>query len=260
MARRIRRHVLAQSFRAGVGHIGCALSVADLIATLYARTLQIDAPESPARDRFILSKGHAALALYAALEERGWLPAPGIAAYLTDGSWLGVHPSHHVRGIEFSTGSLGYGPGFGAGCALAARLAAAPWRTVVLVSDAECAEGSIWETAAFAAEHELGRLTVIVDVNGQQALGATPAALHADALAARWRAHGWRVLDVDGHDCGALEAALANRGEFRGAPGVVLARTVFGRGVSFMERRLEWHYRPMSGDDYERASAEVEAT
>ncbi len=260
LARRIRRAVLDHAHRAGVGHIGSALSVADLLAALYARVLHVPAPEAPERDRFILSKGHAALALYAALDAIGFLPPPGLAGYLADGALLGVHPSHRVPGIEFSTGSLGYGPGFGAGCALAARSRGEPWRTVVLVSDAECAEGSVWETAAFAAEHGLAALTVIVDLNGQQALGATPVALQEEALAARWRACGWNVLSIDGHDPAAIAASVRPRGGMRGAPRAVLARTVFGRGVSFMEGQLDWHYRPMSADQYRAAGAEVDAS
>lgn len=258
MARRIRRAVIRHAHRAGVGHIGCALSVADIVATLHAGALALAGGEGAQRDRFILSKGHAALALYAALHETGRLPDLEPDGYLADGTALGVHPSHLVTGIEFSTGSLGYGPGFGAGCAWAARLRGESWRTVVLVSDAECAEGSVWEAAAFAAEHRLAALTVIVDVNGRQALGPTPAQLGEEALAKRWAACGWETCRINGHDCGEIAASLGRPGRDQGAPRVVLARTVFGCGVSFMEGSLDWHYLPLTAEQHRQACGEVE--
>src|SRR5438128_261677 len=159
--RAIRRIVLAQSRRAHVGHIGSALSVADIVAALYAGALRLGSPSDPTRDRFVLSKGHAVLAVYAALHLRGWLSAEALDTYCADGSLLGVHPEHQLEGIEFSSGSLGHGLSIAVGSALAARLTGSDRRTYALLSDAECNEGSIWEAVMFAAHHRIGRLTAI---------------------------------------------------------------------------------------------------
>src|SRR6188474_452255 len=164
VAKQIRRIILGQSRRANVGHIGSALSVADILAVLYHDVLRIPKPRDPERDRFILSKGHAALALYAALSLRGWLNAADLETYCGDGSLLGVHPEHQLCGVDFSTGSLGHGLSLGAGAALAARLQRSPRRAFVLVSDAECNEGSVWEAIMFAAHHHLSNLIAIVDL------------------------------------------------------------------------------------------------
>jgi transketolase len=250
----IRRIVLEQSKRAGVGHIGSALSIADVVGVLYERVLNVPSPEDPERDRFILSKGHAVLALYAALHLRGWLSEAELNTYCGDATLLGVHPEHALRGIDFSTGSLGQGLSVGAGAALAARLQGSRRRVFVLVSDAECNEGSVWEAAMFAAHHRLANLTAIVDANGQQALGYTRDVLDTSPLGERWRAFGWEVCGADGHDATALEAALSARSA---GPRLVMARTVFGHGVSYMERLIKWHYLPMSDEQYAQALAEV---
>ena len=173
LATQIRRSMLEQSMRAHVGHIGSALSIADLMAALYGDVLQIGRPEDPDRDRFILSKGHAALALYAALHATGRLSEAELDSYCADGSLLGGHPEHALGYVDFATGSLGHGLSVGAGAALAARLGPLPRRVFVLMSDAECNEGSVWEAVMFAAHHQLANLVAIVDVNGQQALGYT---------------------------------------------------------------------------------------
>ncbi|MDQ4149977.1 MAG: transketolase, partial [Actinomycetota bacterium] len=173
MARTIRRIVLECSRRANVGHIGSALSVADIVAAAYGAILQIPHPADPDRDRFVLSKGHAALSLYAALSCRGWVSEEQLESYCGDGTLLGVHPERAVAGIDFSTGSLGHGLGYGAGAALAARMSGSSRRVYVLLSDAECNEGSMWESVMFAAHHRLSNLVAIVDANGQQALGYT---------------------------------------------------------------------------------------
>ncbi len=255
----IRRIVLEQSHRAHVGHIGSCLSVADLLAALYGRVLRIPAPDDPARDRFILSKGHAALALYAALYLRGWLSAAELDTFCGDGSLLGVHPDHAIRGVDLSTGSLGIGLSAGAGMALAARLDASPRRVFVLISDAECNEGSVWETVMFAAHHRLSNLVAIVDLNGQQALGATSDILSLEPLIEKWRAFGWQTAEVDGHDVSAIAGAIESMDPSEAAgPRVVMARTVFGKGVPFMEGKLRWHYFPMSDDEYREAMAGLE--
>jgi len=255
----IRRIILEQSKRANVGHVGSCLSVTDIVAALYGGVLDIDDPGDADRDRFILSKGHAALALYAALHLRGWLSAEELDTFCGDGSHLGVHPEHYVAGVDFSTGSLGHGLAVGVGAALAARAQASARRVFVLMSDAECNEGSVWEAAMFAAHHRLANLVAIVDDNGQQALGHTRDILDLGPLADRWRAFGWDARVVDGNDAGAVAAELAGPG-LTDQPRVVVAKTVFGKGVSFMEGQVRWHYMPMSDAEHAQALEEVDQT
>jgi transketolase len=253
---RIRRIVIEQSKRANVGHIGSSLSVADILGTLYAGVLQGDGPGDPERDRLVLSKGHASLALYAALHETGAIGADELATFCVDGSRLGTHPDHALPGVDFSTGSLGHGLSLATGSALAARLSASPRRTFVVMSDAECNEGSVWEAVMFAAHHGLGNLVAIVDVNGQQALGYTHEVLDLAPLDERWRAFGWDAHVVDGHDHDALRATIDGLAR-EGGPHVLLAQTVFGHGVSYMEREIRWHYLPMDDVQYATALAEL---
>ena len=254
----IRRIVLDQSKRAGVGHIGSALSVADIIASLYSGVLNVPAPDDPERDRFILSKGHAALALYAALHLRGFLTEDELNTYCGDGTLLGVHPENALTGVDVSTGSLGHGLSIGSGIALAARMQKSRRRVFVLVSDAECNEGSLWEAAMFAAHHRLSNLIAIVDVNGQQALGYTDDVLSLSPLSEKWQAFGWDVHAVDGHDVDALAHTTSELEQNEGPPHVLVARTTFGKGVSFMESQIKWHYLPMSDEEYARALREIE--
>ena len=251
--------VLEQSKRAGVGHIGSALSVADILATLYGGTMQIDDPDDRDRDRLVLSKGHASLALYAALHLRGWLSNEQLATYCSDGTLLGTHPEAELRGVDFSTGSLGQGLPFACGSALAARLQKSARRTFCLLSDAECDEGSVWEAIMFAAHHELSSLVAIVDMNGQQALGYTRDVLDLSPLAERWSAFGWAVNEVNGHDPDEMAEVIASLDTRAGPPHVLIARTTFGKGVSYMEGRIEWHYWPMNDEQYAVAAAEVMA-
>jgi len=251
LAQRIRRTVLEQSKRANMGHIGSSLSIAELIAVLLDGTLA-GQPGDPDRDRFVLSKGHAALALYAGLHEIGRLDHEALCTFCTDGSVLGAHPEHVHEAIDFSTGSLGHGLSIAAGAALGARLAGSSRRAFALLSDAELNEGSVWEAAMFAAHHRLANLVAIIDANGQQALGYTADVLDLEPLGERWRAFGWDVVEADGHDCDALRAAMAPD-PAAGAPRVVIARTTFGRGVPFMERQIAWHYWPMSDEQFGEA-------
>jgi len=256
----IRRIVLEQSKRANVGHIGSSLSVADIVAALYGGVLRVASPDDADRDRFVLAKGHAVLAVYAAMQLHGWLSAADLDTYCADGSLLGVHPDRELPGVDVSTGSLGFGLPVGVGATLAARLQGSARRVFVLVSDAECNEGSVWEAAMYAAHHRLGRLTVIVDLNGQQALGKTTDVLSLAPLVERWRAFGWDAVEVDGHDVPALRARLDAPTAADGPPRALVARTVFGKGVSYMEGQLKWHYWPMSDDEYRRALAEVDGS
>ena len=257
--REIRRLILEESYRAGVGHIGSALSVADVIAALYSGCLRIPALNDPDRDRFILSKGHASLALYAALHLRGWIDREELSTYCADGTFLGVHPERALVGVDFSTGSLGHGLTVGAGAALAARMQGSERRTFVLLSDAECNEGSVWEAAAFAGHHRLGNLMAIIDLNGQQALGYTRDVLHVPDMEERWRAFGWEALSVDGHDEKGLVEAMDSL-DPAGLPRVLVARTTFGKPVSFTENKIEWHYWPMDEQRYARALADLESS
>jgi transketolase len=259
LAHRIRSIVIEQSRRAHVGHIGSSLSVADIVAALFAGPLASAAAGDADRDRFVLSKGHAALALYAALYETGRLPGEALSTFGGDDTPLGAHPEHSVDGIDFSTGSLGHGLSVGAGAALAARLQRSGRRVYVLLSDAECNEGSVWEAVMFAAHHGLSNLVAIVDVNGQQALGHTRDVLDLDPLRERWSSFGWHVHEVDGHDVDALAAAFSSSKDDRDRPHVVLAATTFGKGVSYMESQIKWHYWPMSDEEYAVAVAELEA-
>jgi transketolase len=257
LARQIRLAILTGSKRANVGHVGSALSIVEIIAALYGRVLRIDAPDDPDRDRFILSKGHAALAVYAALRARGWIDDETLSSYCSDGTLAGTHPDHELSGIDFSTGSLGQGLSFGAGAALAARLQGSERRVFVLVSDAECNEGSTWESVMFAAQHRLSNLVAIVDLNGQQALDHTHRILDLSPLETRWTAFGWQAHVVDGHDLTELCRTLADDDSSE-APRVIVARTVFGKGVSFMERKIKWHYVPMDDEEYRQALAQVD--
>jgi transketolase len=256
---RIRRIVIEQSKRANVGHIGSSLSVADILGTLYAGALQGDGPADPERDRMVLSKGHASLALYAALHESGVIDSDELASFCVDGSRLGTHPDHVVPGVDFSTGSLGHGLSIATGSALAARLSGSARRTFVLMSDAECNEGSVWEAVMFAAHHRLGNLVVVVDVNGQQALGYTRDVIDLSPLEQRWSAFGWDVHSLDGHDHAALRSTIDSLAAGDAAPHVLLAQTVFGHGVSYMEREIRWHYLPMDDGQYATALAELSA-
>lgn len=255
VARDIRRLVIEHSYRARVGHIGSSLSIAEILAALYGSVLK-GRPHEHDRDRLVLSKGHAALGLFAALVLTKRLDPRELESFGTAGSRLGVHPEPGVPGVDFGTGSLGHGLSIGAGTALAARMQGRASRAFVVLSDAELNEGSVWESAQFAGHHRLRNLVAVVDVNGQQAFGTTADVLSIRDPGGAFAAFGWEVKRVDGHDENALADAL-DVTDREGAPRVVLATTVFGRGVSFMERQLKWHYLPMDEDQYERAMAEL---
>lgn len=257
LSRQIRHSILTQSKRANVGHIGSALSVVDLLAALYGGVLEAHSETDPERDRFVLSKGHAALALYSTLHATGRLSDRALAGFCVDGSALATHPEHVVSWVDFSTGSLGLGLSFAVGAALAARIQGSPRRAFVLLSDAECNEGSVWEAVMLAAHHGLGNVIALVDVNGQQALGYTHEVLNLAPLASRWSAFGWDVHEVDGHDVDALTRTLRDVSGAAEMPHVLLARTTFGKGVSYMENTIAWHYLPMSDEQYAQAISEL---
>jgi transketolase len=260
-AREIRRLAVEMTHRAGSSHVGSALSAADLLAALYSGILRVDpaAPSSAERDRFILSKGHACAALYAVLAGRGFFPKSWLRDFCRDGSTLAGHATHQgVPGVVVSTGSLGHGLSIGCGLALAARADAAAYRVFVLLSDGECDEGSVWEAALFAAHHSLDNLVAIVDYNKIQSLGAVAEVLRLEPFAQKWRAFGWSVAEINGHDMIEIAAALERVPRQRGRPALVLAHTVKGRGVGFMENHLLWHYRAPDAAELGRALAELD--
>jgi transketolase len=252
----IRKAILRASKRANRGHIGSALSVADLVAGI-VHVLDLDSRAEGDRDRFVLSKGHAALAYYAGLQQIGILGPRALDEFCADGSRLATHPDHGVPGVSFSTGSLGLGVSYAVGSALAARLRGSSRRTVALVSDAELNCGLTWEALMFAAHHRLHRFHIVIDLNGSQAFGATRDVLDLCPIAARLQAFGFRVDEIDGHDARQIREALETPADGDGRPRATVARTKLGHGVSFMQGRLEWHYRPMTDDQYRQAMLEV---
>ncbi len=261
LGKKLRAHALRMVAAAKSSHIGTCLSMADLLAVLYGEVLRVD-PKDPAwsaRDRFILSKGHGAAIVYAALAERGFFPIEWLARYAQDGSPLAGHiTSHGVPGVEVSTGSLGHGLPIACGMALAAKRGGEPHRVFVMLSDGEMDEGSNWEAALFAPQHALDNLVAIVDYNKIQSFGSVAEVLELAPLADKWRAFRWSVRVVDGHDYGAIKAALSSLPWEPGRPGVLIANTVKGKGVSFMEGRLAWHYRSPDAKQLADALAEVE--
>lgn len=261
LARRIRADALRMVAAAGASHIGTCLSMADILAVLYADVLRYHAgdPAWPERDRFVLSKGHGAAILYAVLAECGYFSIELLSEYCADGSVLMGHASHAVPGVEVSTGSLGHGLPIGAGMALAANRSGSERRTFVLVGDGELDEGSNWEAMLFAATHMLDGLVMIVDRNLLQGFGGSEEVLRLEPLAAKLEAFGWEVRTVDGHSVAALRSALSTEARVAGRPLAVIANTVKGKGVSFMEGKLEWHYRSPSSDELARALAELGA-
>jgi transketolase len=261
LARRIRLHAVQMVHRSKSSHIGSCLSVADLLAVLYGDFLRLR-PDDPAwadRDRLVVSKGHAAAVVYAVLAESGFFPVEMLDRYGEDGQPLSGHVTHSNNpGVEVSSGSLGHGLSLAAGFALAARARRNGARAVAVLSDGECDEGSIWEAALFAPHHKLSNLVAIVDYNKIQSFGRVEEVLGLEPFADKWRAFGWRLEEVDGHDHAAIKAALATVGS-DDHPTVLLAHTVKGKGVSFMEDRLAWHYKSPSTEQLADALRELEA-
>ena len=260
LAKRIRRHAVRMTNLGGSSHVGSVLSMADIVAVLYGGIMRIDPskPNQPNRDRFILSKGHAGAGIYAALAESGFFPIEWLEKHCADGSVLSGHVSHKgVPGVELSTGSLGHGLPVGAGMAYGAKLDEASRRVFVVLSDGECDEGSTWEAIMFSSHHKLDNLTAIVDYNKIQSLAPVAETLALEPFADKWRAFGWSVIEVDGHDHNALYTNLSNLPKIAGKPTCILAHTVKGKGVSFMERSVLWHYRTPRGSEYDEALNEL---
>jgi transketolase len=261
LARRLRGQLVAMSHAARAPHLGSALSCVDLLVAAYWGELRVDPrqPQDPQRDRFILSKGHAAAALYTVLAERGFFPKEWLATYAQPGSCLPEQMSPGcVPGIEAATGSLGHGLSLGAGMALAGRIQQRPYRVWVVLSDGECNEGSVWEAAMFAAARRLTNVLAIVDFNRWQATGRSEEVLALSPLTDKWSAFGWHVSEVNGHDIGELRRAIGRWVQTGQGPACIIARTIKGRGVSFMEDDNNWHYRIPSADELAAARRELE--
>jgi len=246
--------------RAKASHIGGALSMADILAVLYGGVMNIDPtrPRLPERDRFILSKGHSTVGLYATLALRGFFPKEELNTYGCDDTRLMAHVTTRVPGVEFSTGSLGHGLPFGTGKALAAKRNGERWRTFVLTSDGEWNEGSNWEALLASTHLELDNLVIIIDYNKIQSLGRVEEVLRLEPFADKFRSFGAAVVEVDGHDVDALHKVFAPAPYERGKPLVVIAHTVKGKGVSYMENQLLWHYRSPNDSDLELALTELQ--
>ena len=263
LAKRLRSHSLRMISTAKTSHIGSCLSVADILAVLYGAVLQVDPkrPEWPDRDRLIMSKGHAAAILYAAVAEAGFIPFEELGEYTRNGGQLYGHATHWgVPGVEMSSGSLGHGLPVGTGMALTARRSGDRWRVFVVMSDGEFDEGSNWEAILFAGHHRLDNLNIVLDYNKIQSLDWVEKTLRLEPLADKFRAFGWAVREVDGHDVHALRETLEALPLEAGKPNAIIAHTVKGKGVSWMEGKVLWHYKPPTPDELVTALAEVEAS
>lgn len=259
-ARALRREILTILHRSGGSFSGGALSCTDIIAVLFNSFMRFDPmhPNAPDRDMFLLSKGHCSSALYAGLTSVGMIPHETLAQYGADGSTLCIHPKRgSYPGVEISSGSLGHGLAQGTGSALAARILGYDSRVFVLLGDGECNEGSIWENAAFASRQKLHNLVVIVDRNHLQGCGRDEDILNYGDLAEKFRAFGFHTLIIDGHNYQQIEGALEIAVNWRTGPTAIIAETVKGKGVSFMENRLEWHYKSPNREQYAQAMEEL---
>jgi transketolase len=259
ISRTIRYRLIEISHRAQTAHLAGALSCVDLLTALYWTRLRIDpaTPADPARDRLIFSKGHAISALYTVLAMRGFFPEENLVDYNREGAGLPEQPSPGcVPGVEWATGSLGHGLGVGLGMALSARIKGLSYRTYVVMSDGECQEGSVWEAAMLAPRLGLGTLTALVDFNKWQATGRSTEVMQMEPLGAKWEAFGWCAREIDGHDLSAIVAAL-HEPVPEGKPLAIIAHTVKGRGVSFIQDDNNWHYRSPSAEEVVKAKQEL---
>jgi len=261
LARRIRMQVVRMTHEAGSSHVGTSLSMAEILAVLYGAKLRVDParPQWPERDRLILSKGHGCAGLYAVLAERGFIPREWLNTFFKDGGKLAGHVTHHgVPGLEASTGSLGHGLSLATGMSLAGKRDGLGYRVFAVLSDGECDEGSTWEAVMFAAHHRLDNLIAIVDYNKIQSLGTVKEVLDLEPFDAKWAAFRWSVIQVDGHDVDKLYDVMDRVPLAAGKPTCIIAHTVKGKGVSFMEDKLLWHYRSPDDREADRAISELE--
>ena len=245
IAAKIRWKILNLAHRANVAHLGSSLSTVEILTLLYFEILKINPknPKDENRDRFILSKGHAAMALYSILSEKGFFTEKELETFGKNGTILAEHPDRNIPGVETATGSLGHGFGVGIGMALAAKIKNQDYRVYVLVSDGECNEGSVWEGAMFAPMRQLDNLTVMVDFNKWQATDRSTKVLALEPLTDKWKSFGWEVFEADGHDFAKLKTMLEAASKVKNKPSVIVCHTTKGKGISFMEDNNNWHYR-----------------
>ena len=258
----IRKHVVRMHAKANSSHIGSAFSCVDILVTLFFKIMKINPkkPKDERRDRFILSKGHAASSLYATLAKRGFFSENALEKYCINNSkFFGHSTKDCVAGVEVSVGSLGHGLSMGIGMAIASRHEKYNYRVFTLLSDGECNEGSTWEAAMFAGHHRLDNLVAIIDYNKLQAFGRTNKVLNLEPLADRWISFGWSVKEVDGHNFKQVAEALRKIPFKKAKPSLLIAHTVKGKGVSFMEDRLEWHYKSPDKKELETALEEIDS-
>ncbi|MBN9523039.1 transketolase [bacterium] len=255
----LRRTILRMAYAGSTVHIGCAFSIVEILAVLYRSHLRLGAgPADPTRDYLVLSKGHGVMAQYACLHELGWLTDADIDRYFADGTRLKGLSDAHVPGLEVTSGSLGHGLSVGVGLALAAQRKGTSQRCFAVVGDGESNEGSIWEAVLFAAHYRLSNLVLVVDANGFQAMGTTAEVMDLGSLSAKLAAFGFHAQDADGHDEAALDAAVrAALADPAPRPKAVVAHTVKGKGVSFMENDNRWHYTRLTADTHARAVREL---
>lgn len=261
MAQRLRHHVITMTATAGSGHPGGSLSAADIVSALYFKVMHHDpkSPQHPERDRFILSKGHAAPVLYAALAESGYFPVAELSTLRKLDSRLQGHTDRTLTpGVEMSAGSLGQGLSFGIGVALAARLDSRNYQVYVLLGDGECDEGQIWEAAMAAAHFKIDNLVAIVDHNKQQLDGWNRDIMNLEPLAEKWHAFNWHVIEINGHDFNQILTALEEAKQIKGKPAVIIAHTIKGKGVSFMENNIEFHGKAPTPEEADNALKELE--
>lgn len=259
MARKIRCRTVRMTSLGGSSHIGSILSIVDIVSVLYGAVLNIDSsnPKDIKRDRFILSKGHAGACIYAALAERGFIDESILDSHYQDGSILSGHVSHKgIPGVEFSTGSLGHGLPVAAGIAYAGKVESHEHRVFCLMSDGECDEGSNWEAILFAGHHGLSNLVAIIDFNKLQSMKSTSETLNLEPFADKWKSFGWNVIEVDGHNHTQLKQACSVASD-TDKPLCIVAHTIKGKGISFMENSVLWHYRSPQGDEYQKAIEEL---
>ncbi len=260
-ANRIRQHIVTGVHSAGAGHPGGSLGIADILAYLYFEEMNIDPknPKNPDRDRFVLSKGHCAPALYAALAERGYFPAEDIKGLRSIDSYLEGHPDmKKIPGVDMSSGSLGQGICAANGMALAAKIDKKDYRVYTVLGDGELQEGQVWEAAMFAAHYKLDNLTAIVDFNGLQIDGDITKVMNPTPIDKKFEAFGWHVIQVDAHDFTALENAVNEAKATKGQPTMILAKSIKGKGVSFMENQAGWHGKAPNDEEYALAMKELE--
>lgn len=258
-AKALRHEILKMAYEGHGIHISSSLSIADIITVLYFNELSVNPLKlkDPKRDKFILSKGHGVSALYAVLARKKFFPRRILSSYGQKGTILGAHPETAVRGVELATGSLGHGLSVGAGLAMAAKLDGNSSRTFVLLSDGECQEGSIWEAALFAGHNKLQNLISIIDYNKLQALGRVKEIGNLEPFATKWKSFGWEAVEIDGHDIKKLSETFRRTALGKNKPTAIIAHTVAGRGVSFLEDKLAWHYSNLSEELYLKAIAEL---